>query len=158
MLLNWVELLEVLFSAQEEVGSKGATVGAWRYTPDLSITVEGTIAADIGEVKDYQEVTSLGSGPVLTIEDGGMITDHGLRNQMIKVARASGIPWQFKRLASGGTDARSIQLTKAGVRTLAVAVPARYIHSPVSLINIDDYENTVLLLSTFLAQLASMEA
>lgn len=147
-----------MFSAQEEVGTKGARVGAWRYTPDIGITVEGTIAADIGEVKDYQQVTNLGSGPVLTIKDGGMITDHALRRRLIEVARANGLPWQFKRLPSGGTDARSIQLTKAGVRALAVAVPARYIHSPVSVIHIGDYENTVALLSKFLAQLASTEA
>jgi len=44
------------------------------------------------------------------------------------------------------------------VRALAVAVPSRYIHSPVSLINVCDYENTVSLLSKFLAQLATMEA
>jgi endoglucanase len=147
-----------MFSAQEEVGTKGATVGAWRYTPDISITVEGTIAADIGSVKEHQEVTSLGAGTVLTIKDGGMITDHRLRNQLIEVARANGLPWQFKRLPSGGTDARSIQLAKAGVRALAVAVPARYIHSPVSLIKVSDVDNTISLLSAFLAQLATMEA
>ncbi len=156
--VDWPFPVIGMFSAQEEVGTKGATVGAWRYTPDISITIEGTIAADIGEVKDYQEVTNLGGGTVLTIKDGGMITDHRLRNQLIEVAKSNGLPWQFKRLPSGGTDARSIQLAKTGVRTLAVAVPARYIHSPVSLIKVSDVENTISLLSAFLAQLATMEA
>jgi endoglucanase len=156
--MDWPFPVIGMFSTQEEVGTKGARVGAWRYTPDISITVEGTIAADIGEVKDYQEVTHLGGGTVLTIKDGGMITDHPLRNRMIEVAKANGLPWQFKRLPAGGTDARSIQLTKSGVRALAVAVPARYIHSPVSLITASDYENTILLLSKFLADLASTEA
>ena len=156
--MDWPFSVIGMFSAQEEVGTKGAMVGAWRYPPDISITVEGTIAADIGEVKDYQEVTSLGAGTVLTIKDGGMITDHRLRNQLIEVAKANGLPWQFKRIPAGGTDARSIQLTKSGVRALAVAVPSRYIHSPVSLIKVCDYENTVSLLSKFLAQLATTEA
>ncbi|MHB8071944.1 MAG: M42 family metallopeptidase [Candidatus Cryosericum sp.] len=156
--MDWPFPVIGMFSTQEEVGTKGARVGAWRYTPDISITVEGTIAADIGEVKDYQEVTNLGGGTVLTIKDGGMITDHRLRNRMIEIAKANGLPWQFKRLPAGGTDARSIQLTKSGVRAIAVAVPSRYIHSPVSLIKASDYENTVLLLSKFLADLASPEA
>src|SRR5450756_1886456 len=156
--MDWPFSVIGMFSAQEEVGTKGAMVGAWRYPPDISITVEGTIAADIGEVKDYQEVTSLGAGTVLTIKDGGMITDHRLRNQLIEVAKANGLPWQFKRMPAGGTDARSIQLTKSGVRALAVAVPSRYIRSPVSLIKVCDYENTVSLLSKFLAQLATTEA
>ena len=156
--MEWPFPVIGMFSTQEEVGTKGARIGAWRYTPDISITVEGTIAADIGEVKDYQEVANLGAGTVITIKDGGMITDHPLRDQLIEVAKANELPWQFKRMPAGGTDARSIQLTKAGVRALAVAVPARYIHSPVSLIRICDYENTVSLLSKFLAQLATTEA
>jgi putative aminopeptidase FrvX len=147
-----------MFSTQEELGTKGARVGAWRYTPDVSITVEGTIAADIGEVKEHQEVTALGSGTVLTIKDGAMITDHRLRNELIAVAGESKLPWQFKRMPAGGTDARSIQLSRSGVRAIAVAVPARYIHSPVSLIKVSDYENTVALLAKFLAHLAVTEA
>ena len=58
--MDWPFSVIGMFSAQEEVGTKGAMVGAWRYPPDISITVEGTIAADIGEVKDYQEVIDPG--------------------------------------------------------------------------------------------------
>ncbi|HWQ21501.1 MAG TPA: M42 family peptidase, partial [Clostridia bacterium] len=103
--MEWPFPVIGMFSTQEEVGTKGARVGAWRYPPDISITVEGTIAADIGEVKDYQEVSTLGAGTVLTIKDGGMITDHRLRNQLIEVAKTNGLPWQFKRMPAGGTDA-----------------------------------------------------
>jgi endoglucanase len=156
--MDWPFPVIGMFSTQEEIGGKGAHVGAWRYTPDISITVEGTIAADIGEVKDYQEVTTLGAGTVLTIKDGGMITDHQLRNQLIRVATTNKLPWQYKRMTAGGTDACRIQLARSGVRALAVAVPARYIHSPVSLIKASDYENTILLLSKFLADLAITEA
>lgn len=147
-----------MFSTQEEVGTKGAKVGAWRYTPDISITVEGTVAADVGDVKDYQEVTSLGGGTVITLKDGAMITDHRLRSALIQVAKEHNLPWQFKRMPVGGTDARSIQLARGGVAALAVALPARYIHSPVSLIKISDYEHTVELLTEFLAYLGTMEA
>ena len=116
------------------------------------------VEADIGDVTEAQQVTTLGGGTVLTIKDGGMITDHRLRRQLIEVARANDLPWQFKRVPAGGTDARSIQLAGEGVRALAVAVPARYIHSPVSLIRASDYESTVTLLAKFLAQLATTEA
>jgi len=145
--------LIALFSSQEEVGLRGASVGAFEYTPDISITIEGTISADFPDVKDHEKCSSLGKGPVITIKDGSVITDHELRNKLIKTAERLKIPYQFKQIVAGGTDSSRIQLTKSGVKVLVVAVPVRYIHSPISVFDIDDYENTKKLLIEFLKTL-----
>ncbi len=139
-----------LFSSQEEIGLRGASVGAFKYTPDLSITIEGTISADLPEVKDHLKCSRLGEGPVITIKDKSMITDNELRKKLISVAKKKNIPYQFKQVIAGATDSAKIQLTKGGVKVLVVAVPVRYIHSPVSLFYEIDYDNTKSLIFEFL--------
>lgn len=139
-----------LFTVQEEIGLRGASVGAYNYTPDISVTLEGTISADMPEIKEHLKVSRLGAGPVITIKDRSVITDHQLREKMISVAKKQNIPFQFKQVVAGGTDSSKIQLTKSGVKVLVVAVPARYIHSPVSLFYMEDYENTKKLVREFL--------
>jgi putative aminopeptidase FrvX len=138
------------FTTQEEIGLRGAAVASYNYTPDISITIEGTISADLPEVKDHLKCTKIGKGPVITIKDSGTITDRDLRDKLITTAKRKKIPYQFKQLIAGGTDAYRIQLSKKGVKVLTVAVPVRYIHSPVSLFYMEDYENTVKLVKEFL--------
>ena len=41
----------------------------------------------------------------------------------------------------GGTDARAIVTSGTGVKTAVLAAPCRYIHSPVSVMNLSDYES-----------------
>jgi len=139
-----------LFSTQEEIGLRGAAVGAHQYTPDISITIEGTISADLPEVPDHLKCSKLGHGPVVTVKDRGVITDNELRDKLISTAKQNKIPYQFKQVLAGGTDSYRIQTTKKGVKVLTVAVPVRYIHSPVSLFFREDYINTFKLLSKFL--------
>ena len=56
---------------------------------------------------------------------------------------------------SGGTDAKSIHLHRSGVPTVVIGVPARYIHSHVSLISWQDYLNTGRLVCELVARLDS---
>jgi endoglucanase len=69
------------------------------------------------------------------------------------VAEAEGIPYQFKQPGLGGTDAGAIHLVREGVPSAVVAVPSRYIHSPVSLLSLSDLENTVRLMRAALSRL-----
>lgn len=139
-----------LFTVQEEIGLRGASVGAYMYNPDISITIEGTISADLPNIKEHLRVSRLGFGPVITIKDKSVITDEKMRAKLIAIAKKRNIPYQFKQVIAGGTDSSKIQLTKGGIKVLVVAVPCRYIHSPVSLFYKEDYENTVNLIHEFL--------
>jgi endoglucanase len=74
---------------------------------------------------------------------------------LIKVGREKSIPFQFKKVPMGGTDAGAIHLTKAGVPSGTVAVPCRYIHGPVSIIHEDDLKNTIQLVTEFVKTISS---
>jgi putative aminopeptidase FrvX len=46
-------------------------------------------------------------------------------------------------------------VSKEGVPSVAVAVPCRYIHSPVSLLDLTDFQNTVRLMKATLERVTS---
>ena len=150
---NYKNPIIALFTVQEEIGLRGSAVGTYKYKPDISITIEGTISADLPEVPEHLKCTRIGSGPVITIKDSGTITDHALRERLVQIARKNKIPYQFKQVIAGGTDAYRIQTSDSGVKVLTVAVPVRYIHSPVSLFKEEDYNNTLKLLDRFIKTL-----
>ena len=150
---NYKNPIIALFTVQEEIGLRGSAVGTYKYKPDISITIEGTISADLPEVPEHLKCTRIGSGPVITIKDSGTITDHALRERLVQTARKNKIPYQFKQVIAGGTDAYRIQTSDSGVKVLTVAVPVRYIHSPVSLFKEEDYNNTLKLLDRFIKTL-----
>ena len=58
------------------------------------------------------------------------------------IAEEKKINCQSKRGISGGNNAGSIHLSKSGVKTIALSVPCRYIHSSSSVANCEDIENT----------------
>ncbi len=127
------------FTVQEEVGLRGARVAAYTVAPDIAIVLEGTLADDLPkEDSDVSSTTTLGSGPAITAMDRSYITPPWLLRHFIQVAEDEGIPYQIKQPGIGGTDAGSIHQTRAGVPTITVAVPCRYIHSPISLIRESD--------------------
>lgn len=145
--------LYLSFSAQEEVGLRGATVAAYRIEPDLGFALEGTICDDMPKKEDVSPTTVLGKGPAISIMDRSFVADRRLVQLLIDQAKANGIPYQFKQPGMGSTDAGAIHLSRAGVPSVAVSVPCRYIHSPVSMASLNDFDHTVALMKATLAVL-----
>ncbi|MDI6738951.1 MAG: M42 family metallopeptidase [Candidatus Edwardsbacteria bacterium] len=147
--------LYAAFTTQEEVGLRGARVAAYRTLPDIAFILEGTGAADMPQPKERDEsrVPALGKGPVITIMDRSVICDKALVKLLTDTARAKRIPHQIKQPGIGGTDAGRIHLTKEGVRTAVLAIPARYIHSPVCLTAKKDIANGLKLMQETLKKI-----
>ncbi len=145
--------LYLSFSAQEEVGLRGARVAAYRIEPDLGFALEGTICDDMPKKEDVSPTTELGKGPAISIMDRSFVADRRLVQLLVDLAEANGIPYQFKQPGTGGTDAGAIHLSKAGVPSVAVSVPSRYIHSPVSMASLNDFDHTVALMKAALMAL-----
>lgn len=143
-----------VFTVQEEVGLRGARVAAYAVEPDAAFVLEGTICDDLPKKKDVSPTTQLGAGPAITIMDRSFIADRGLVKLLVETAEELGIPYQFKQPGVGGTDAGAIHLVKEGVPSATVAVPCRYIHSPVCLLSLEDFENAVRLMRAALGKLA----
>lgn len=144
-----------VFTVQEEAGLRGARVAAYALEPDIGIALEGTICDDLPKEKDQSPVTRVGAGPALTIADRSFVADRRLVRLFISTAEAEGIPYQIKEPGLGGTDAGAIHLTREGVPSIAVSVPSRYIHGPVSVLSLDDLERAAALVGKALGRLAS---
>jgi endoglucanase len=145
--------LHAAFTVQEEVGLRGAGVAAYAIEPDCAFALEGTIADDLPKEKDASPTTQLGKGPAITVMDRSVISDRRLLRLLTATAEELDIPYQFKQPGIGGTDAGAIHRSRAGVPSVTVAVPCRYIHSPVALLSLEDFDNTVRLMRESLARL-----
>jgi tetrahedral aminopeptidase len=142
--------LYLSFSAQEEVGLRGARVAAYRLEPDVAFALEGTVCDDTPKEQDVSPTTRLGDGPAISIMDRSFIADRRLVELLTSTARAQGIPYQFKQPGVGSTDAGAIHLARAGVPAVAVSVPCRYIHGPVSMLSLRDFDHLVVLMQASL--------
>ena len=67
-----------VFSAQEEVGTRGAFGYAFSVKPEIALVAEGTTASDIPGTPEHMTVCAPGLGPVIPFMDGGTIYDRGL--------------------------------------------------------------------------------
>jgi|AmaraimetFIIA100_FD_contig_91_367819_length_2731_multi_4_in_0_out_0_2 endoglucanase len=140
------------FTIGEETGLRGARTAANQIEPDVALAIEGTIAADLPGVSGPKRVTSLGRGPAITIADRSMVVRPHLVQALERVAEAQGIPYQLKRPPYGGTDAGAIHTSGRGVLAGSVSVPCRYIHSPLSVLRVSDFEATVRLVTAFVRE------
>ncbi|MBQ2152946.1 MAG: M42 family peptidase, partial [Clostridia bacterium] len=92
--------------------------------------VETTTAADIPEVDEAKRVCTLGEGAVISFMDRRTIYDKAMYNEAFRSAKRTGVKVQAKRAVAGGNDSGVISTSKGGVRTIAVSLPCRYLHSP----------------------------
>jgi len=141
------------FTVQEEVGLRGAGTAAYQIQPDLALVLEGTTAADVPETPKHKHATTVGKGPCLTVMDSSVIPDPRLVAKLMQLAHKHNIPVQYRRNTAGGTDAGKIQQTGTGIPVAVIALPCRYIHSPVAIGSQTDYDNAVKLVKVFLRSL-----
>ncbi len=128
------------FTVREEIGRSGAAVTASRLSPDFAIVLETTAIADLPSTPDHKRVASVGEGGVLSLLDRSTIYDRALVDLALATANAENIPVQVKKYVSGGNDAAHIQRCGTGTRCLALSAPTRYLHAPVSVAAVRDYE------------------
>ncbi len=145
------------FTVQEEIGLRGAQVAAQRLNPDVAMVLEGTTAHDVPDPMadpDDPSVNNpackIGCGPVLTVMDRSMITPPHLLKFLRQTADANHIPYQLKTALGGGTDAGKIHLSNAGIPSVVISMPCRYIHSPAAYLSKEDYAHTLKLIQAAL--------
>ncbi len=137
--------LYAVFTAQEELGLRGAKTAACNVEPDLGIAVDVSMVGDTPESPKYS--LSLGNGPGIKLKDASFIIHPKARELLLRSARESDVPYQLEAAAYGGTDAGAIHLTGGGVPAGTLSIPARYIHSPREVVSLKDLENTAKLLA-----------
>lgn len=138
------------FTVQEEVGLRGAGVAAYAIEPDLAIVLEGTTCNDVSGIDEHEYSTVVGKGPSITLMDTSSIGNKAMIQELVRLAEANNIPYQFKGTVTGGNDAGRINISRAGVPVVAISIPCRYIHSPVSVLSLADLGHAVALVKLFL--------
>ena len=138
-----------VFTTQEEVGTRGAQTSAFGLDPDLGLAVDVTATGDTP--KGMKMEVGLGKGPAVKVKDSGMLADPRVVEWMIRTAEKNRIPYQREVLEAGSTDARAIQLSRAGVPAGCLSVPTRYVHTPSEMVDTGDVLNSVKLLTALLS-------
>lgn len=123
-------------NVQEEVGLRGAQTATQEIKPDFAIVLDCSPARDFGDKKG--EYGRLGEGVLIRYLDRSMIAFPELLELQIKACRETGVKYQYFD-SPGGTDAGSIHKANSGTLTLTHCICARGIHSPSSIIDVDDY-------------------
>ncbi len=145
------------FAVQEEIGGQGAIIGAYSLKPTIAIALENTIAADVPGIRESEIPAYIGKGPAITVADRNLISNPKVNERIFKNAELENIPFQIKKPRYGGTDAGRIQISRRGVPSSVISVPCRYIHSPTSLLKLEDIYDTIRLVDVFLKNPANIK-
>jgi putative aminopeptidase FrvX len=133
-------------AVQEETDLAGARAVAFELDPAAAIVIDVTFASDQpGVDADRVGKHELGSGP--SIGRGSMLHPK-LFELLAETAEAESIAHTveaYPRIT--GTDADEVHLTRAGIPTITVGVPTRYLHSPIELVQLSDVEDAARLIA-----------
>jgi endoglucanase len=137
-------------TVQEEIGLRGAQTSAYTIDAQLGIAVDVTHATDCPtlDMKQYGEVL-LGKGPMLY---RGPNINPVLHQRLVELAHQHDIPVQTGGLSrAASNDANVMQISRGGLATGIVAIPNRYMHSPVEIVSLNDLEHAATLIARFCA-------
>lgn len=135
-------------TVQEEIGLRGAQTSAFSIDAQIGIAVDVTHATDCPTVdaKQYGDI-SLGEGPVLY---RGPNVNPAVHAKLVQLAGQAEIPFQIGGLSrAASNDANVMQIARGGLATGIVAIPNRYMHSPVEVVSLGDLENAARLIAEF---------
>jgi len=147
---DWNCNLICAFVTCEEIGHLGAISALENIEADYALVIEGTSCNDMAGVPDEKRVTNFGGGIAISVMDYGSVANPELVEKLIDVAEKNSVKWQYKASVRGGNDARVISTRKGGIKTASLSVPCKYIHSPISIMNKNDFESGLKLVEKFL--------
>jgi len=147
-----------VFTVQEEVGVRGATVASSGINPDFGLALDTTIAYDLPGANPQEVVTKLGKGTAIKILDGMTIADYRMVNFLKEVATDEKIDFQMEILPKGGTDTASLQRSgKGGSIAGAISIPTRHLHQVIEMAHTKDIRDSIELLKTALINIAGYD-
>ncbi|MDR1589484.1 MAG: M42 family peptidase [Oscillospiraceae bacterium] len=142
--------LYILFSSQEEVGVRGAPTAAFAADARYAIVLDVDFARQPDMMPERGRIP--GGGVVVA---RGPNMDRGLTERAAAIARERDIPYQISVEPGGnsGTNARAIQVSRAGVKTALLGVPVKYMHTPAETLCTDDLGAAARLVAALISEL-----
>ncbi len=147
-----------VFSVQEEIGIRGASVAAQSINPDFGLGLDTTIAFDVPGAKPHEMVTALGAGTAIKIMDSSVVSDYRMVKFLKTTADKHHIKWQPEVLTGGGTDTAAVQRRgKNGSIAGAISIPTRHIHQVIEMAHKEDIMNSIALLEHAIVEMTSYD-
>ncbi|MDE6424884.1 MAG: M20/M25/M40 family metallo-hydrolase [Ruminococcus sp.] len=136
----------VIFSAQEELGERGAKIGAFEINADIALAVDVSFAHAVGE--DEMKCGKLGKGAMIGISPS---LSRRISDGLIDTARKNNIPYQIEVMNGlTSTNADQYSVSRTGAETCTISIPLRNMHTPVEVIDLDDIRFTGELIAQFI--------
>lgn len=142
--------LYVVFTTQEEVGTRGAAAAAYSIDPDFSLNLDVTLTGDTPECPVLP--MRLGCGAAIKYMDRSAVYTKPVIDFMRRVADENSVKTQSEILRYGGTDGGVIQRTRGGVAAGCISVAIRYCHSPVETADLADCMEAVKFIRAILSE------
>lgn len=142
--------ITVLFSTQEEVGTRGAKIGPYGRNVDEAIAVDVSFGYTPNckkeECGELGKGSMIGFSPILNKENS---------RKLVSVAENYKIPYQIEVMnGRTGTNADVISISESGIKCSLISIPLKNMHSPVEVIDIKDVENVSSLIVAYIKEKA----
>lgn len=140
--------VKVLFSAQEELGERGAKIGAYEINPDEAIAVDVSFGYTVSETE--HKCGHLGKGAMIGISPS---LSREVSDGLIECAQRENIPYQLE-IMNGltSTNADRFSVNREGAKACTLSIPLRYMHTPVEVIDVEDVKLTGKLLASYIRE------
>ncbi|MDE6036500.1 MAG: M20/M25/M40 family metallo-hydrolase [Ruminococcus sp.] len=136
----------VIFSVQEELGERGAKIGAFAINPDVALAVDVSFAHATGE--NEMKCGKLGKGAMIGISPS---LSRRISDELIDTAKKNNIPYQIEVMNGlTSTNADQYSVSRDGAETCTISIPLRNMHTPVEVIDLDDIRYTGELIYQFI--------
>ena len=142
--LDFCGTVIVSISTMEEIALVGAYQSSAHFRPDYFVALDTIPAGGTPDVPESRLPVSIGKGPVLSVADAGRSICHmpnkGLLRHIRAVAAAEQLPLQVVSMFGHCYSNNSDSVDRYGSHCPAVplAIPRRYSHSPVELVDLND--------------------
>ena len=142
----------VTFSAQEELGERGAKIAAFDIDPDIALAVDVSFAYCLGD-REY-ECGKMGQGPMIGISPS---LSREISDKLIEISKNEKIPYQLEVMNGlTSTNADQFSVNRTGCKACTVSIPLKYMHTPSEIIQIDDVENTGRLIAAYIRSVSNV--
>jgi endoglucanase len=144
--------LHSVSSVQEETGVWGAGQAGYHVNPTLAIALDVTPSTDSpGISKELWGQVDVSKGAVIS---RGIRNNRKISDMMIRVADEKKIPYQIE-VDNGhtSTDADPISQQRSGIPINVLSPATRYLHSSVEVLDLDDLDHCINLLTEFVLAL-----
>lgn len=136
-------------TAQEEETLGGAGTSTFELTPTVAVAIDVTFASGAGS--PAHKTFPMGKGPTL---GWGPNIHPAIFEAFRDLADRLELPYAVEVMPRhSGTDAYAMQVAAAGVPTMVLSIPLRYMHTPVEMVSLKDITRAGRLLAEFAASL-----